>query len=117
MESNAQWDPESTELVRKALSDPKRYVAFTVQDDNLYPEIRKGDLVVVDKEEKLVDSGVFALDTGEYGIRLYRLQRKVLGGVKLITDYPEKDVTDFDEDPVIVGRVVMLFRNLVGVKL
>lgn len=115
MESNAVWDQESTDLLRLAVDNPQRFSGFVVPDDGLYPEIRKGDVAIVDVTEGLRDTGIFAINVGKYGKRVVRLQRKVAGGVKLILDFPEKDIADLETEPEINGQVVMIFRKIPGV--
>jgi hypothetical protein len=111
MESNAVLDFEATAFLRGAARD-SRFTGFVVPDDVLFPEIRKGDVVLVDTAQGLQETGIFAMDT-PFGKTVCRLHRKVLGGVRSIWDYPEKDVLELEGEPEVVGRVVMIFRKVV----
>ncbi len=110
MESNAIFDHATTAFLRKAAEDP-RYTGFKVPDNGLFPDLKEGDVVLVDTAQGLTSTGIFAMDTPN-GRKLFRLQRKCFGGVKVIRDYPEKDVMDLDCEPDVVGKVVMIFREV-----
>lgn len=110
MESNAVFNVAATEFFRHAATNP-RYTGFVVQESWLSPDIRKGDFVVVDTGLPLEVTGIFAFDS-PFGKTIARLQRKVLGGVKAIWDWPERDVVDLDGEPDVIGKVVMVFREV-----
>jgi len=111
MESNAQLDIPGTEFVRNILGHPERFIHHVVQDDSLSPDLRRGDVVVIDTEEKLKATGIFAVDT-RFGTQLFRLQCLYGGGVKAIKDYPEKEVFELDGEPEVIGRVVLILRKV-----
>lgn len=111
--SNAAFEHEATVFFRQAASDP-RFTWFDVPDDGLFPEIRKGDVVIVDTAQELDETGIFAVD-GQLGKNVIRLQRKIMGGVIAIRDFPEKDCLDLDGEPEVLGRVVMILRSIAKV--
>ncbi|HEY6872914.1 MAG TPA: S24 family peptidase [Geobacteraceae bacterium] len=114
MESNARGNLPTTIFVAEVLEHPERFIHFVVPDDSLFPELRKDDVVVVDTQEGLRDTGIFAVQAVDSEVWIVRLQRQMLGGVKMIRDYPEKDVLELDGEPIVMGRVVMVLRKLTG---
>lgn len=111
MESSAIVDFAETSFLRRAASDP-RFAGFVVSDEWLHPEIRKGDVVLVDTFERLEGTGIFAIE-GPYGEEVVRLQRKTTGGYLSITDYPDHESIEHSGEPEVIGKVVMVFRKVV----
>lgn len=112
MESNVQFNFEASTLLRTAIENPQRFSGFVVPDNGLFPEIRKGDVVIYDAEEKLQETGIFAVNAGDLGRIVMRFQRTTRGTVKGISAYPEKDVVELEGEPDLLGRVVMIFRRI-----
>jgi hypothetical protein len=112
IKSNGVWDLPGTRFIRNVLSDNDRFLLLKVPNNYLYPDVRQNDVVVIDTNQSLENTGIFAVQTAE-GIENFRLQRLVLGGVKVIRNHPEKDVLDLQGEPDILGRVVMVLREVV----
>lgn len=111
MESNAKWDIPGTQFVRTVLGQSERFMPHVVQDNSLSPDIREGDVVVIDTHKKLRGTGLFAVK-GPFGVFLTRLQRKVEGGVVAITDYPEREVLELAGEPEVIGQVVLTLKKV-----
>ena len=111
MESNAAIDYMETAFLKRAASDT-RFTGFVVSDEWLYPEIRKGDVVLVDTFERLEGTGIFAIE-GPFGKEVVRLQRKAMGGYSSIIDYPDRESVEHTGEPKVLGKVVMVFRKVV----
>jgi len=109
--ANAAVDFLATAFLKRAASDP-RFTGFVVSDEWLYPEIRKGDVVLVDTFERLEGTGIFAIE-GPYGKEVVRLQRKTTGGYLSITDYPDRESVEHTGEPEVLGKVIMIFRKVV----
>lgn len=114
MQSSAQWDAPATRFVRKIFNNPERYIQQVVTDESLFPEIRLGDVVILDTEKGQFETGIFVMNVSIGGMFLARLQRKIGSGkVIAIRDYPERDVLEVDGEPDVIGRVVMVLREVV----
>ena len=90
--------------------DPSGLAVLKARGDSMEPNIREGDIVLMDtSENRITDDTVYVLKRNSYLV-IKRLQRTFDGGVKIKSDhsaYDDEQIPKPDVDRLdIVGRVV-----------
>ncbi|MCF8031172.1 MAG: helix-turn-helix domain-containing protein [Desulfohalobiaceae bacterium] len=97
------------------LGAPERMVALTVGEESMHPEIRLGDLVLVDQSSLAIRSGcIYAL--GMEGEVVLRRLEKLPQRMVLYADnanYPARDLRKSEWESIrLLGRVVLVCRSV-----
>ncbi|QWK19738.1 MAG: XRE family transcriptional regulator [Hydrogenobacter thermophilus] len=97
------------ELIQRSKLPHARVKAFRVDGDSMEPTIQKGELVIIDEEDKeLRDGGIYLIAEPENGLRIRRL-RRLNDEWWLFADNPAYAPERLKEG-CIIGRVKYKFK-------
>lgn len=105
--------PESFVVQLGGERELRQIEAINVSGDSMEPTFSYGDIIFVNRTKKdLGRGGVFAINT-EGGLFVKRLQRRIDGGIDIISDNREYPMQTATPDQIeIIGRVVGRFGNV-----
>lgn len=105
--------PESFVMQLGGERELRQIEAINVSGDSMEPTFSYGDIIFVNRTKKdLGRGGVFAINT-EGGLFVKRLQRRIDGGIDIISDNREYPMQTATPDQIeIIGRVVGRFGNV-----
>ena len=101
---------QSTWLQNKQLS-PERLIVMTVYADSMSPEVKDGDIVLIDttQNQHIIDGGIYAILIGD-DIKLKYLHKRVDGSIRISSEnsskYPDEIITSEADCFQIIGRKV-----------
>ncbi len=98
------------EFIQKSKLPNIKAKAFKVGEDSMEPTIHKGEMVIIDEEDReLVDGGVYLIAEPENGLIVRRL-RNLNGEWWLFADNPTYTPERLKESVIVLGRVKYKFR-------
>lgn len=105
-------------LRKNITGSPNNIVIFIAKGDSMYPTIKDGDILLIDKDDKHIkQEGIYVIRI-EDSLIVKRIQKLPGNKVEVISDNTTytKYVIDFekDQDVDIIGKVVWYGRHVVG---